>query len=200
MTERGFPATNKPNKLENIMAEPIKELVQMKDGREVTFVGAKKKMIKESTIGEDGSISCRFDFRNGDVLTFTAPDSLISNFAAHGVEQKLGDCIAGIAEIDDCVLAMEKSIANLSAGNWTVKRESDGMAGTSVLIRALVEYSGKPVDAIKGYLADKTQAQKIALRSNPAVKVIVDRLEAEKAANKKGPQIDTEALLGELAN
>jgi hypothetical protein len=182
------------------MADPIKELVTMTDGREVTFVGAKKKMIKESTIGEDGSISCRFDFRNGEVLMFTAPDALISNFAAHGVEQKLGDCIAGIAEIDDCVLAMEKSIANLEAGNWTVKRESDGMAGTSILIRALVEYSGKPVEAIKGYLADKTQAQKIALRSNPAVKVIVDRLEAEKAANKKGPSIDTEALLGELAN
>lgn len=176
---------------------PVKELVTMEDGREVEFVGAKKKMIKTSTIADDGTISCRFDFKNGRTLNFTSPATLIPNFAAHGVEQKCGDVIAGIPEIDDCVLAMEAAITRLNAGEWTAQRESNGMAGTSILLKALVEYSGKDVDAIKGYLADKTQAQKLALRQNLAVKVIVDRLEAEKAASKKDP-IDTDALLAEL--
>jgi uncharacterized small protein (DUF1192 family) len=181
------------------MTAPVKELVQMEDGREVEFVGAKKKMGKE-VLSVDGQVQVRFDFRNGATRTFIAPDSLINVLAAHGAEQKIGDATAGVAEIDDCILAVEDMIKRLEAGEWLAKRESSGMAGTSILIRALVEYSGKDVEAIKGYLADKTQAQKLALRSNPAVKVIVDRLEAEKAANKKGPQIDTDALLGELSN
>ena len=75
-----------------------------------------------------------------------------------------------------------------------VKRDGNGMAGTSVLVRALCELKGKSVEEIKTFLADKSQADKVALRNNTKVKPIVDRIEAEKAA-KKGAGVDTEAML-----
>jgi hypothetical protein len=88
-------------------------------------------------------------------------------------------------------------IARLKKGEWQKEREKSGMAGTSVLIRALVESSGKPVETVKAFLADKTHAEKIALRNNPKIKPIVDRIEAEKA-NKSG-SVDSDALLEGIA-
>jgi hypothetical protein len=77
-----------------------------------------------------------------------------------------------------------------------MKRESDGIAGTSILIRALVEVSSKSVEQIKAFLKDKTQAEKMALRVSTKLKPVVDRLEAERAS--KNAKVDTDALLGEL--
>lgn len=176
--------------------------VKMDDGRVVDFAG-KRRMLKESFIGEDGAISVRLDFRNGETRTFALPQGLIAKFAAHGAEQKLGDEVAGLkkadgseADIEDIVLTIDDLVERLQAGEWNIKRESNGMAGTSVLLRALVELYGKPVEAIRAFLKDKSAAEKTALRANPKVKPIVERLEAEKAS-KKG-SVDTDALLGEL--
>lgn len=182
------------------MAEKI--AVTMEDGRIVEF-NPKQKMIKTSS-ESNGNAVCSIDFVNGKTLVFTTPSpEMLIRMAQHGAEQKLGDEIAGIAEIDDCVLAVESLIARLEGGDWGKERTSNGMAGTSVLIQALVEQSGKDVEDVKAFLKDKTQAQKLALRNNPTIKVIVDRIDAEKLAAKvaKNPNavIDTDALLGELA-
>jgi hypothetical protein len=170
------------------------ETVKMDDGKIVEFAG-KRKLLKTSLIDDKG-IYLRMDFRNGEVRTFTMPESLYERFAAHGAEQKFGDEIAGLDAIDDCVLAIDDLMARMEAGDWNVKREANGMAGTSVLLKALVEVTGKDVAAIKTFLADKTQAQKVALRNSPKLKPTVDRIEAEKAS--KGSKVDTDALLGEL--
>ena len=171
------------------------ETVKMDDERLVDFPG-KRQLQKSSTITADGKVEVRLDFRNGETRIFTIPDNLLNKFAAHGAEQKLGDEIAGLAEIDDCVLAIDELIDRLYNGDWSVKRESSGMAGTSVLVRALVEHTGKTVEQIKAFLAGKSQAEKVALRNNPKIKPIVDRIESEKAAKKTS--VDTDALLGEL--
>jgi hypothetical protein len=174
--------------------------VTMDDGRIVDFAG-KRKMLKESILNADGSVDVRLDFVNGESRTFALPSNLMQKFAAHGAEQKLGDEIAGVVDVDDCVLAVDELVERLQKGEWGITRTAgNSIAGTSVLARALVEHSGKPMDTIKAFLKDKTQAQKLALRNNPAISVIVLRLESEKvrkAGNK--PQVDTEALLGELA-
>ncbi|MGH9438463.1 MAG: hypothetical protein ACRD22_11355, partial [Terriglobia bacterium] len=74
-------------------------------------------------------------------------------------------------------------------------REAGGMAGTSVLLKAMVEFAQgrKTIEQVKEYLSTKTQAEKLALRNSPKLKPIVERLEAEKVA--KGAKIDTDALL-----
>lgn len=169
--------------------------VEMQDGRKVDFAG-KRKLQKESLVDGNGQVAVRLDFRNGQTRLFPLPAALMAKFAGHGAEQKLGDEIAGLDDVEDCVLAVDELIDRLNKGEWTVARESSGLAGTSVLARALVEHTGKTMEDIKAFLADKTQAQKVALRGNPKIKPIIERIEAEKA--NKGPKVDTEALLGEL--
>lgn len=176
--------------------ETVVETVTMEDARIVEFAG-KRKLLKSSTVTPEGQVAIRLDFRNGATRLFTVPDSLLNKFAAHGAEQKLGDEIAGLDDTDDCVMAVDELIDRLYNGEWGVKREANGMAGTSVLARALVELTGKTREQIKDFLAGKTQAEKVALRNSAKVKPIVERIESEKV--QKGSKVDTEALLGELA-
>jgi hypothetical protein len=169
--------------------------IKMQDGRNVDFVG-KRKMLKE-TIIEGSKVSVRLDFRNGETRTFEIPDELLLKFAGHGAEQKLGDETAGEEDVDDMTLSVDALIERLNAGEWGTRREGSSMAGTSVLLRALVEHTGKTVEQVKAFLSTKTQAEKQALRGSAKLRPIVDRIEAEKAA--KNAKVDTEALLGELA-
>lgn len=184
--------------------EPQVETVTMEDGRAVDFPG-KRKLLKESFTNAEGKVQVRLDFRNGATRLFTVPDNLMAKFAAHGAEQKLGDEIAGLkgeggkeADIDDAVLAVDELIDRLYNGEWNQRKEANGLAGTSVLIRALVElYNGaKTVEQVKTFLKDKSQAEKLALRQSNRVKPIVERLEAEKVA--KGSKVDADALLAGL--
>lgn len=178
----------------NAKPKTVEVDIAMTDGRIVTFAG-KRQMLKESFV-KDGQVSVRLDFRNSETRIFELPAALLNKFAAHGAEQKLGDEIAGLTDIDDAVLAVDELIARLNAGTWSVKREGNGMAGTSILVRALAEAKGLDVATVKAFLAKKNQAEKIALRNNPSIKPIVERLEAEKAS--KGSKVDTDAMLAEL--
>lgn len=173
------------------------EEVSMADGRKVLFVG-KRKLLKESIFKDDGTIDhIRLDFRNGETIRFEIPAALFYKFAAHGAEQKLGDEVAGENDVDDMVLAVQELVDRLGRGEWNVKREAGGMAGTSTLIKALVELSGKSVEDIKKFLTGKSQADKMALRNSAKLKPIVERIEAEKLA--KSAKVDTDALFAQLA-
>ena len=176
--------------------ETVIETVTMEDSRIVEFAG-KRKLLKSSSVTPEGKVAVRLDFRNGATRLFTVPDNLTAKFAAHGAEQKLGDEIAGLDDTEDCVMAIDELIDRLYNGEWGIKREANGMAGTSVLARALVELTGKTREQIKDFLAGKSQAEKVALRNSAKVKPIVERIESEKA--QKGSKVDTDALLGELA-
>lgn len=177
-------------------ATSTKVPVTMSDGRVVEF-NQKQKLIKNSTITDKGDIAVRLDFRNGETRNFVPPASLIARFAAHGIEQKLGDAIAGENDIDDAVASVDDLMKRLQNGEWNITRQAGAFSGTSVLIRALVEASGKTVDEVKAFLENKTQAEKLALRRSDKLAPIVQRLEAEKQSNSK-TAVDTSALLGEL--
>lgn len=171
------------------------ESVKMQDGRSVDFVG-KRKLLKESIFADGAAPKVRLDFRNGETRTFEVPQGLLAKFAAHGAEQKLGDETAGMEDVDDMVIGVDELIDRLNKGEWSTRREGSGAAGTSVLLRALVELSGKTPEAIKTFLTGKSQAEKLALRNSAKLKPIVDRLEAEKVS--KASKIDTDALLADI--
>lgn len=173
---------------------PVIETVEMEDGRVVEFAG-KRKMLKQAIL-ENEEVAVRLDFRNGQTRLFTVPGLMLDRFAVHGAEQKLGDEIAGLDDVDDCVMAVDELIDRLYSGEWGIRREGSGMAGTSVLARALCELTGKDAATIKTFLATKSQGEKVALRNSAKVKPIVERLESEKAS--KGSKVDTDALLEEL--
>jgi hypothetical protein len=170
--------------------------VTMDDGRIVEFPG-KRRMQKSSQERDDGSLAVRLDFVNGETRIFTLPEALLSKFALHGAEQKLGDEISGLDDVEDAVLAIDDLMDRLAKGEWAIKRESSGLAGASVLARALVELTGKSAIAVKEDLKALSQAEKNALRDHPKLKPIIEKLEANK---KKKPvdAIDTDALLGKF--
>lgn len=174
--------------------------VTMKDGRTVEFVG-KRRMLKES-YEENGAVTTRIDFANGETVLFVCPATLLALAAGHGMEQKLGDEAAGEKDIDDAFLAVEslaKRLTEKGVEGWRVAREpGSGMTGMSVLLKALIEvYSNKTPEELKAFLSTKSLAEKIALRNSSKLKPVVERLEAEKAAGASA-KVNTEELLSAL--
>lgn len=200
----------------NGKAKPVREaeIVKMADGREVEFTGLAnspraRRMKKESLYDPDGNwVATRFDFRHGQTFLFE-PSKLPDKFtdgtnsfgalASHGVEQKLGDETAGSKVSEDMYLEVEALAERLYKGDWTKERTpGDGMSGTSILLKALVEQTGKPIEALKEWLKTKTREQKDAMRNHPSspLKPIVERLEAERIA--KAGHVDVAAQFAEL--
>ncbi len=191
------------------------EVVTMADGRQVEFTGAPnapraRRMLKESLFDEGGAwTGTRFDFRHGQTFMFD-PSKLPEKFAdgtsslgtlaAHGIEQKLGDETAGNKTgSEDMYLDVEALAERLYTGEWAKERVAgDSMAGTSILLQALVEQTGKPIEALKTWLKGKSRDEKEAMRSHPQspLKPIVERLEAERIA--KAGHIDVAAQFAEL--
>lgn len=178
------------------------EKVKMEDGREVEFVG-KRKLLKETII--DGSkVAVRLDFRNGHSRLFQVPDGLLLRSAGHGMEQKLGDETAGEEDVDDMVLAVDALIERLATGSpdsWVTKREGGGFGGASLLVKALVEVTGKPIEEVKAFLKQSVEAgttyQKLndAFSEDETVGPVIKRLKKEKAGDAK---VDTKGLLSGL--
>lgn len=174
------------------------EQVKMQDGRVVEFPGKRDLVKNYYPDDEKATVKVVLDFRNGETRVFYPHPSLLLTFAGHGAIQKLGDELADpkLTDIDDKVAAIDALMEQLNEGKWSVRREGDGFAGTSVLLKALVEKSGKTVEEIKAWLKGKTQPEKMALRGSAALKPIVDRIEAEKVA--KSAKVDTTSLLAEI--
>lgn len=177
-------------------AETSVETVTMDDGRVVEFTG-KKKLIKTSIFGADGVVTIRLDWRNGETRTFPVPASLLLKFAAHGAEQKLGDEIAGVEAVEDCVQAVDELIERLNSGEFNQKREANGLNGASILAKALVKAYNKTPEAIRAFLSTKSAAEKSALRDSAKLRPIIAELEAEKASKRKN-KVDTDQLLAGL--
>jgi hypothetical protein len=193
----GEAAAAKPKK-----AAPIVEVVTLTDGRKVEFAG-KKKLLKDYTLDpETGALQhIELLFRNGEFRKIVIPPQMIGQFAGHGAIQKYGDETAGEDDVDDMVLAIDELDSRIQKGEWGTTREGGGMSGTSVLLKALMEYGDRTVEQVKAFLANKTPKDKAALAANDkrpnaagnTVKAIVDRIKAEKLA--KESKVDTDAML-----
>ena len=170
------------------------ETVQFSNGQSIDFVG-KRKMLKRTIITGD-DVSVDIYFRNGELRHFDIPDTMKAQFAGHGAEQKLGDSAAGCTDIHDMIEAVDSTISQLNAGEWSARREASGFAGQSVLLRALVQVSGKPAERVREYLKGLSQKEKMALRQSPKLKPTIEAIEAEDAASDTS--VNTDALLEAL--
>ena len=146
-------------------------------------------------------------FANGETLTMRA-DALNSNVQQyammHGLKQKLVDAAAisrnpetgRAATVEDKYQAVNAVYNRLLSGQWNATREGGG-GGGGLLAQALTRmYAGrKTAEDIKAFLAEKTDAEKTALRKNPRVAQIIEEIRAEQG---KAANIDTDELLGEL--
>lgn len=194
--------------------ETVYTEVVMKDGRTEKFPGNQN--VKKSVLFDgELAVGTRYDFRDGQILQLMVDELGPKNrayAACHGLLQKVGDEWSDVKTGPaDMYLAGEELINRLKANDeWGVAREAgDSMAGASVVIQALVEATGKSVEAIKKFLdgkieAAKAQGQKLSRQQlyasfrNPTSKVgvIIRRIEEEKAV--KAAVVDADATLGEL--
>ena len=146
-------------------------------------------------------------FANGETLTMRgdALNSDVQQYAMmHGLKQKLVDAAAisrnpetgRAATVADKYQAVKTVFDRLLAGQWNAVREGGGATG-GLLLQALCRmYAGrKTADELKAFLADKSDAEKTALRKNPRVAQIIEDIRAETG---KAASIDTDELLGEL--
>ena len=101
------------------------EPVLMTDGRIVDFPG-KRRIWKSSYLNGIGRVCVRLDFRNGVTRTITLRPDMMSRYAAHGAEQKLGAEFASVKDIDKAVSAVDELIAQLDKGEWSKKRGTRG--------------------------------------------------------------------------
>jgi len=170
--------------------------VQMQDGREVEF-GLKQKLDKTVIRNDAGTpTGLRFDYSNGQTRTFAlaqfADVSIV--LQAHGLSQKLGDEGAGTDSVDDMVYDIDTLADRLAKGVWSEKREG-GVAGVSILATALVEATGQTLEQIRAFLTELKNTEKDALKQEPRIKSIIDRLQAEKV---KKSTVDLSAVLAKV--
>lgn len=145
-------------------------------------------------------------FANGETLTMRgdALNSDVQQYAMmHGLKQKLVDAAAisrnpetgRAATVEDKYQAVKTVFDRLLSGQWNAVREGGG--GGGLLLQALVRmYAGrKTPDELKAFLADKSDAEKTALRKNPRIAQVIEEIRAEQG---KAANIDTDELLGEL--
>jgi hypothetical protein len=184
--------------------------VTMSDGREVEFVG-KRRMLKDYTVTPDG-VDARFDFVNGETrkIHVGPGDALLMQFAGHGLLQKVGDEAAGADSIEDVVMAIDKVLERLSKGEWgTTRAPGDSFSGAGIVVRAIMEATGKPIDFVKAFLEKKLEAGKesgltrqklYASFKAPGTRTapIIERLEKEKLAGKAA--VDADAELDAMVN
>jgi hypothetical protein len=132
-------------------------------------------------------------FINGKRLTLDmgalAPE-IVTQAAMHGLKQKLVDAAAisrdpangKAATIDTKFDAIQEVLNRLLAGEWNKRREGGGQTG-GLLKRALLEMYAdrKTPEQITEYLDGKSDKEKAALRKNPKVAEIIERLRAADA-------------------
>lgn len=147
----------------------------------------------------------QLDFANGKQIvvdTLQLCPDVIGAALMHGLKQKLVDAAAisrdpsngRAANAETKYNAVNEVFLRLSVDcEWNKKRE--GAATGGLLKRALIElYEGrKTAEAIQTFLDGKTDKEKAALRKNPKVATIIERLRAE-----DGGEGTTDDLLAEL--
>lgn len=200
--------------------------VQMTDGRTVGFAG-KRRVIKETVIDDSkimidgdtvtiaaGAVCVRMDFRNGDTRLIPLPVGLLARFAGHGGEQKFGDELAAPADKplseEDMVLAIDDLNSRIQAGAWSQAREGGGgVSGASIVVKAIMEVTGKSLEEVKAFLAKKladaeARGEKLTRNElynafrNPNSKTgqVIERMEREQRA--KNSKVDADEALAEL--
>jgi hypothetical protein len=119
---------------------------------------------------------------------------------AHGVKQKVGDRGAiprdpdtgkSATDAEKQARMLETAQRLATGGTWNTVAEGGGSEG-GLLYRALIELGASPERA-REKLAAMSRAEQAALRANPRVVPIIDRLRA-----KVGEGIDSDELLSEI--
>jgi len=170
-------------------------------------------MAKNSAISADIFVpkaTLTLTFQNGKEIVIDANTlrAEIREMAMlHGLKQKLVDAAAisrntstgKSADVNDKYDAVKKVADRLTSadGQWNEGRGAAGEAPVKsgdLLVRAMMQMTGRDETFIKDFLSAKTKEQRAALKKNPKVVAIIAELQAATVTNG----INSDELLGEL--
>jgi hypothetical protein len=200
--------------------------VTMADGRVVTFAGKRKvnqevlidasKVVKEGeTVGFlPGAVSVRFDFLSGISKVITPPPSAYPQFLGHGIAQKYRTELYGSGDkeptTNELLEALNALDAKIAKGVWG--REPANPSSIPIIIRAIMEVTGKPQEDVRAFIKRKLEESKKLpagqrltreelyesfRRPGTKTGIVIRRLEEEEKA-KKAAAIDVDAELAAL--
>lgn len=141
-------------------------------------------------------------FSHGRTISLQVGDlshTVLTQALMHGLKQKLVDAAAiarnqetgKSATVADKYEAVKAVADRLVAGAWNMPR-AEGTGAGGLLLRAMVQHTGKTHEDIKTFLDGLTPEQQNALRRNPKIAAIIATLKPEAKPN---PAIDSDALL-----
>jgi hypothetical protein len=163
-------------------------------------------MAKKLTNMETGTIT----FEVGEETRVFDPaqcsDQMRLQAEFHGFSQKIGDSYAGASKAtedsemtqEEYILAqIDTAIAQLYAGDWSIRTGAGAGPRITDLVRALCELYPDQAEAdVAETVSNMDADQKKQTRAHPAVATILDRLRAERAAAKAAAsaakEVDTE--------
>lgn len=138
----------------------------------------------------------------------TLPTELLHMAAAHGLKQKLCDAAAisrntsnGASATPDDKYAAVKAIYDRLTGpnpTWNAPRAGVERTPGTLFVRAVAEVTGKTVAEMAPQIKAMTKDQQAALKQNPRVLAVIQRMEreaADAAATKAG---NSDELLASL--
>jgi len=110
----------------------------------------------------------------------------ILRLALHGASQKIGDSYAGAKESGEDPLkytkeAIEATIKQLEAGDWSVTRTGSGAPRVSILVLALAKVKGITQDEALELVGDLSEDDKKELQKNKKIAAAMAGIRAEQA-------------------
>lgn len=133
------------------------------------------KMQKKARVMDNGKVQIQLQFSDGELIEYILPGKLVAVAAGYGAVRKLGDLANGESDISKLKAEVSSLLANWDHGRW-VNRPP--VSGTSLVMKALMEHTGKSASEVREFLAGKTMKQKADIKKLPEVAAIVARLKA----------------------
>ena len=127
------------------------------------------------------------------------PDHILADAIVHGLRQKVSDGAAiprdvktGLAaEPSEKFDAMADIAQSLAEGQWN-RRATGGGGESSLLVRALIEVTGKSRDDCRAFMKAQSKEAQAALRASAAIAPVIARMKSESV---KASGVDGDALL-----
>lgn len=174
------------------MTNATKRVVEMADGRKLTFgkIEKVKKEILTDTNGRPTGI--RFDGDSGDSfvaafdklpdaewITLAEPTAISVWAMAHGYNQKIGDSYAGADNTADCMESARMIWDRLCKGDW--KSDAKGFGASAVLLEAVCRaFPDQDRADVRTKLAGMTKAQRDAVQMTNTIKPHYDAVMRER--------------------
>lgn len=133
------------------------------------------------------------------------PDNIRDYAALHGFKQKTIDAAAierdpdtgRSASAHDKYKAIVAVVDSLMQGTWNRTGGGDGAGNDGLLVRALVEFLGQPIEQVRETVGTWDKRTQAAMRADPNLAPIIARMRTARDAKKAGG-VDTASLLASL--